>query len=53
MKKIPSIVMLSAYMSAAEDGEEIIEALYEFVSNCKGFTEADDDMTQQVTKRGI
>ena len=44
------IVMLSAYMCAAEDGDEIIEALYEFVSNCKGFVEPDEDMTQQVTK---
>ena len=44
------IVMLSAYMSAAEDGDEVIEALYEFVSNCKGFVEPDEDMIQQVTK---
>ena len=44
------IVMLSAYMCAAEDGDEVIEALYEFVSNCKGFVEPDEDLTQQVTK---
>jgi len=44
------IVMLSAYMCTAEDGDEIIEALYEFVSNCKGFVEVDEEMTQQVTK---
>ena len=40
------IVMLSAYMCTAEDGDEIIEALYEFVSNCKGFVEVDEEMTQ-------
>ena len=44
------IVMLSAYMCTAEDGDEIIEALYEFVSNCKGFVDVDEEMTQQVTK---
>ncbi|MEE1011273.1 MAG: hypothetical protein U0L11_04470 [Acutalibacteraceae bacterium] len=44
------IVMLSAYMSAAEDGDEVIEARYEFVSNCKGFVEPDEDIAQQETK---
>jgi len=44
------LAILSSYMVAAEDGDEIIEALYEFVANCKGFVEADEEMTQQVTK---
>lgn len=37
-------------MAAAEDGDEVIEALYEFASNCKGFVEAEEEMTQQITK---
>lgn len=44
------LVILSSYMSVAEDGDEIIEALYEFMANCKGFVEADEEMVQQVTK---
>lgn len=44
------LTILSSYMAAAEDGDEIVEALYEFVANCKGFVEADEEMTQQVTK---
>ena len=44
------IVMLAAYVCTAEDGDEIIEALYEFVANCKGFVEVDEEITQQVTK---
>lgn len=44
------LVILASYMSAAEDGDEIIEALYEFAANCKGFVEADEEITQQVTK---
>jgi len=44
------IVMLAAYVCTAEDGDEVIEALYEFVANCKGFVETDEEMTQQVTK---
>ena len=44
------IVMLAAYVCTAEDGDEVIEALYEFVANCKGFVEAEEEMTQQVTK---
>lgn len=44
------LVILASYMSAAEDGDEIIEALYEFAANCKGFVEADEETTQQVTK---
>lgn len=42
--------ILSCYMVAAEDGDEVIEAMYEFAANCKGFVEADEEMTQQVTK---
>lgn len=44
------LVILASYMSAAEDGDEIIEALYEFAANCKGFVEADEETTRQVTK---
>ena len=44
------LIILASYMSAAEDGDEIIEALYEFVANCKGFVEVDEEITQQVTK---
>lgn len=44
------LIILASYMSAAEDGDEIIEALYEFAANCKGFVEADEETTQQVTK---
>lgn len=44
------LTILSSYMVAAEDGDEVIEAIYEFAANCKGFVEADEEMTQQVTK---
>lgn len=44
------LTILSSYMAAAEDGDEVIEALYEFAANCKGFVEAEEEMTQQVTK---
>ncbi len=44
------LIILASYMSAAEDGDEIVEALYEFVANCKGFVEVDEEITQQVTK---
>ena len=44
------IMLLSSYLMACEDGDEVIQALYEFIGNCKGFAEADKEMTQQVTK---
>lgn len=44
------LMLLSSYLDVCEDGDEIIEALYEFIGNCKGFAEADKEMTQQVTK---
>ena len=44
------LTMLSAYMSAADDGDEVIEAIYEFVSICRGFVKADEDNTKQITK---
>ena len=44
------LVLLSSYLCVCEDGDEVIEALYEFISNCEGFAEADKEMTQQVTK---
>lgn len=43
-------MILASYLSVCEDGDEVIESLYEFVSNCKGFVQADEDTTQQVTK---
>lgn len=43
-------MLLGSYLSICEDGDEVIEALYEFVTNCEGFVEADEEMTQQVTK---
>lgn len=43
-------MILASYLSVCEDGDEIIDSLYEFASNCKGFVEADEDTTQQVTK---
>ena len=44
------LVLLSSYLCVCEDGDEVIEALYEFISNCEGFAEADKEMTQQITK---
>lgn len=43
-------VLLCSYLSVCDDSDEVIEALYEFVSNCQGYIEADEEMTQQVTK---
>lgn len=43
-------VLLGSYLSICEDGDEVIESLYEFANNCKGFVEADEDTTKQVTK---
>ena len=42
--------ILSSYMIVAEDGDEVIEALYEFVSNCRMFVEADEEETEQIHK---
>lgn len=44
------LVLLSSYLILCEDGDEVIEALYEFAGNCKGFVAVDEEMTQQVTK---
>lgn len=43
-------VLLSAYLCACEDGDEIVEAIQEFTDNCRGFVEADEEVTHQVTK---
>ncbi len=43
-------VLLSAYLCACEDGDEMIEAIQGFMGNCRGFIEADEEVTQQVTK---
>ena len=42
-------VLLGSYLSICEDGDEVIESLYEFASNCKGFVDADEYTTKQVT----
>lgn len=45
-----NVILLSAYLSAADNADEIIEALYEFVSVCGNYSQTGDEMTQQVTK---
>lgn len=35
-------VLLSTYLCACEDGDEIVEAIHEFTDNCRGFIEADE-----------
>lgn len=32
-------MLLAAYLSAAEDGDEVVDTLHEFMANCKGFNE--------------
>ena len=44
------LTMLSAYMSAAENGDELVDAIYEFVGNCRTFTETDKENATQITK---
>lgn len=44
------MTLLSSYLSICETGDEVIEALEEFVDNCKDFAEANADMTEQITK---
>ena len=44
------LTLLSSYLSICDTGDEVIEALEEFVDNCKGFAEANEDMTEQITK---
>ena len=44
------LMILSSYMVVAEDGDEVVEALYEFVSNCRMFVEADEEETVQISK---
>lgn len=44
------LTMLSAYMSASDDGDEIIDAICEFMSVCRGFVGVDEDNTKQITK---
>ena len=44
------LIILSSYMVVAEDGDEVVEALYEFVSNCRMFVEADEEETEQINK---
>lgn len=44
------LTLLSSYLSICDTGDEVIEALEEFVDNCKDFAEANEDMTEQITK---
>lgn len=44
------LTILSSYMTVAEDGEEVVEALYEFVSNCRMFAETEEEDTEQISK---
>lgn len=47
------LVMLSSYLVFCEDAEEIIGALYEFISICQGFIEADEQASRQLTKAEV
>ena len=49
MKDNDIMNLLYSYLFICEDGDEVIEALYEFVENCRAFAEADEDVTHQVT----
>lgn len=44
------LMLLASYLSSADDGDEVIDSLYEFVGNCNGFVEADGEITTKVTK---
>ena len=44
------LCILGSYLCVCEDGEEIIDALYEFSGNCKSFFETDEETTTQITK---
>lgn len=48
-----NIILLSAYLSSADDADEVAEALYEFISVCESYYKADEEMTQQITKAGF
>ena len=45
------LMLLASYLSSADDGDEIIDSLYEFVGNCRGFVEANEETTTKVTKK--
>lgn len=44
------LTLLSSYLSICDTGDEVMEALEEFADNCKDFAEANEDMTEQITK---
>ena len=44
------LILLSSYLCVCEDGDEVIDSLYEFITNCSGFAKADEEMTKQITK---
>ena len=44
------LVLLSSYFSVCEDGDDVVDALYEFLGNCSGFEAAGEESTKQITK---
>lgn len=47
------LVMLFSYLVSCDDGEEIMGALYEFISICQGFIDEDEQAAQQITKAEV
>lgn len=43
-------IILSSYMAAADNGDEVVDALCEFAANCRTFTETDKENATQITK---
>ena len=44
------LMLLASYLSSTDDGNEVIDSLYEFVGNCEGFAEANEETTTKVKK---
>ena len=44
------LTILSSYMSVAEDGDEVIDAICEFVEICRTFAEPETETAEQITK---
>lgn len=42
--------ILASYLCVCEDGDEVINALYEFSANCKSFVECKDESAEKITK---
>lgn len=43
-------IILSSYMAAADNGDEVVDALCEFAANCRTFEEPEDSTAEQMTK---